>query len=93
MKKVLLLLVLVGLVVGGWILVQSNSASSKGSSSFQLFGTVDLNEENQDQDELESSDEEDSSEEEDDFGNFVENHKTPWSKKVVIEDSSQEQSK
>lgn len=87
MKKVLLLLVLVGLVVGGWILVQSNSAASKGSSSFQLFGTVNLNEGNQDQDELESSDEEDSSEEEDGFGNFIENHKTPWSKKVVIEDS------
>lgn len=74
-------------------MVQPNSASSKESSSFQLFGTVDLNEENQNQDELESPDEADSSEDEDGFGNFMENHKTPWSKKIVIEDSSQEQSK
>lgn len=54
---------------------------------------MDLNEENQNQDELESPDEADSSEDEDGFGNFMENHKTPWSKKIVIEDSSQEQLK
>lgn len=87
MKKLLSVLAVAVLVLGGWLLFETNQASSQsGSSSFQLFGSVNLE---NDQGEEEVGEDTDSSEEDDAFGKFIEEHKTPLSKRIVIEDSSE----
>ncbi|MBF0700151.1 hypothetical protein [Streptococcus danieliae] len=87
MKKLLSVLAVAVLVLGGWLLFETNQVSSQsGSSSFQLFGSVDL-ENNQGEEEV--GEDTDSSEEDDAFGNFIEEHETPLSKRIVIEDSSE----
>lgn len=86
MKKLLSVLALAVLVHGGWLLFESNQASQSGSNSFQLFGSVNLE---NDQGEEEVEEDTGSSEEDDAFGKFIEEHKTPLSKRIVIEDSSE----